>query len=70
MDHAFDPFYTTKEGGTGLGLSIAFQIVNQQGGDLRAENHSGGGARFTLEMPRAPSRPLLEADSIRVGGVP
>ena len=52
MEHAFDPFYTTKHGGTGLGLSIAFQIVAQQGGDLRVENRDGRGARFTLELPR------------------
>ncbi len=51
LEHAFDPFYTTKKGGTGLGLSIAFQIIDQQGGDLRAENRDGGGARFILELP-------------------
>ena len=55
LEHAFDPFYTTKQGGTGLGLSIAFQIVDQQGGDLRAENREAGGARFTLELPAATS---------------
>lgn len=52
LGHAFDPFYTTKHGGTGLGLSIAFQIVDQQGGDLRVENGKERGARFTLELPR------------------
>lgn len=52
LEHAFDPFYTTKHGGTGLGLSIAFQIVDQQGGDLRVENGNERGARFTLELPR------------------
>lgn len=51
LEHAFDPFYTTKRGGTGLGLSIAFQIVDQQGGELRAENREHRGARFTLELP-------------------
>jgi signal transduction histidine kinase len=49
----FEPFFTTKEGGTGLGLSIAFQIADQHGGDLRAENLSQGGARFCLELPTA-----------------
>ncbi len=56
LEHAFDPFYTTKHGGTGLGLSIAFQIVDQQGGDLRVENRDAGGARFTLELPQDPAR--------------
>ena len=51
LEHAFDPFYTTKREGVGLGLSIAFQIVDQQGGDLRVENRAEGGARFTLEIP-------------------
>jgi signal transduction histidine kinase len=51
LRRAFEPFFTTKEGGTGLGLSIAFQIADQHGGDLRAENRSAGGARFCLELP-------------------
>jgi signal transduction histidine kinase len=51
LRQAFEPFFTTKERGTGLGLSIAFQIADQHGGDLRAENKAGGGARFRLEIP-------------------
>jgi signal transduction histidine kinase len=51
LRRAFEPFFTTKEGGTGLGLSIAFQIADQHGGDLRAENRAAGGARFCLELP-------------------
>jgi signal transduction histidine kinase len=51
LEHAFDPFYTTKPKGTGLGLSIAFQIVDQLGGHLMGENRDEGGARFTLELP-------------------
>ncbi len=67
LEHAFDPFYTTKHGGTGLGLSIAFQIVDQQGGDLRAENRDGGGARFTLELPIVPSKTMHSEDVFRAG---
>lgn len=55
LEHAFDPFYSTKREGTGLGLSIAFQIIDQQGGDLRVENRSGGGARFSMEIPETVS---------------
>ncbi len=51
LEHAFDPFYSTKREGVGLGLSIAFQIIDQLGGDLRAENRADGGARFKLEIP-------------------
>lgn len=55
LEHAFDPFYTTKQAGIGLGLSIAFQIVDQLGGDLRAENREEGGARFSLVLPLRPA---------------
>lgn len=63
LEHAFDPFYTTKPKGTGLGLSIAFQIVDQQGGHLMVENRDEGGARFTLELPieSAPPSPGPES---------
>lgn len=51
ISRVFEPFYTTRNEGTGLGLSIAFQIVNGHGGDLRAENVEGGGARFSMVLP-------------------
>ncbi len=72
LAHAFDPFYSTKEGGTGLGLSIAFQIVNQLGGDLRAANRKRGGARFRLEIPLQPppSGGIVSEAEIATGGIP
>ncbi len=48
----FDPFYSTKERGTGLGLAIARRIARSHGGDLAAASPSGGGACFTLTLPR------------------
>lgn len=42
--------------GLGLGLSLALDYQRAQGGDLRAENHAGGGARFILSFRRAPAQ--------------
>jgi C4-dicarboxylate-specific signal transduction histidine kinase len=55
LGRIFEPFFTTKpEGaGTGLGLTISREIVHELGGELRAENHPGGGARFVIELPAA-----------------
>jgi two-component system, NtrC family, sensor kinase len=54
----FEPFYSTKlnRGGTGLGLSISHDIVRRHGGEMRVVSRPGEGARFTVELPRHPSR--------------
>jgi signal transduction histidine kinase/CheY-like chemotaxis protein len=51
----FEHFYTTKPvgKGTGLGLSISHAIVQSHGGTIAADNQPGGGARFTIALPRA-----------------
>jgi len=58
----FDPFYTTKPigRGTGLGLSICYGIVKEHGGEMRAFNHSEGGAVFRVYLPAAaaPAQPV------------
>jgi PAS domain S-box-containing protein len=58
MARIFEPFFTTKPvgAGTGLGLSISHGIIRAHGGDIRAENRPGGGARFWFELPRHPGR--------------
>jgi signal transduction histidine kinase len=40
-------------GGSGLGLSIVQMIARAHGGDARAANDAGGGARVTIELPVA-----------------
>jgi two-component system NtrC family sensor kinase len=61
----FEPFYTTKSigKGTGLGLSICYGIVKEHGGDIYAQNPSGGGATISIRLPAAgqtiaPENPL------------
>ena len=44
----FEEGYTTSATGSGYGLSIVRDIVEAHGGDIRASNGPGGGARFEV----------------------
>ncbi|MFI5345238.1 MAG: sensor histidine kinase [Elusimicrobiota bacterium] len=57
LPRLFQPFATSQPGagGTGLGLFVSRAAARRLGGDLTAENPPGGGARFTLRLPLAPS---------------
>ena len=48
----FEPYTTSKVKGTGLGLAVAKKIVEEHGGNIRAENRPAGGAAFFLRLPR------------------
>ena len=52
----FEPFVSTKEGGTGLGLAVCYRIVTEHGGSLTGDNRPGGGAAFTVRLPRSGMR--------------
>lgn len=52
-DQVFEPFFSTKAEGMGLGLSISFNIVEDFGGKLSAQNHPEGGAVFKVRLQRA-----------------
>ncbi len=48
--------------GIGLGLAICRAIIDAHGGRISAENQPGGGAAFTIELPRANESP--ESDQV------
>jgi two-component system sensor histidine kinase KdpD len=47
--------------GVGLGLAICKAIVGAHGGEIAAANASGGGAEFTVTLPRRPPPDAAEA---------
>ena len=59
LDAIFEPFVQvdqnfTREGqGTGLGLAISRDLARAMGGDITVSSELGGGAIFTLTLPRA-----------------
>jgi two-component system OmpR family sensor kinase len=58
VEHVFDRFYradagrTRDRGGSGLGLAIAASIAAAHRGSLEHSATDGGGATFTLTLPR------------------
>jgi signal transduction histidine kinase len=51
LQRIFEPYFTSKPEGTGLGLSLVKRIVEEHDGTIKAENHPGKGARFTICLP-------------------
>ena len=57
-ERIFEPFYrlpgaSEREGGVGLGLALVKSIAERHGGTVRCEAREGGGACFTVCLPRA-----------------
>lgn len=56
--HIFDRFYradagrSRDRGGSGLGLAIAASVVEAHGGAISYADTAGGGATFTVDLPR------------------
>jgi len=58
-EHAFERFFRPEAGrsrgsGSGLGLAIVEAIAISHGGTVDLESSSGGGACFTVTLPRTP----------------
>lgn len=53
LEHAAEPFYTTRsaQGGTGLGVSISLSIVREHNGTLNYSSLPGNGTTATVQLP-------------------
>ena len=51
LDTLFEPYVTAKKTGSGLGLAIVKKIVDENGGQVWAENIKKGGARIVVRLP-------------------
>jgi len=74
LEHAFEPFYTTRGlgEGIGLGLSMVYGIATQSGGFVDVESEPGRGSTFRVYLPRVPdylARPAIPSGNLPpVGG--
>jgi signal transduction histidine kinase len=64
-EHAFDPFFCGRSAGRGrgLGLPTAWQLVRQNGGELRFAPKDGEPTRFVFTLQRAVEHDLLSLRS-------
>jgi nitrogen fixation/metabolism regulation signal transduction histidine kinase len=60
LNHAFEPYVTTKAHGTGLGLAIVKKMIEEHFGQIKIENNLTGGACITIAIPI--ERPIEHAD--------
>src|SRR5581483_11182091 len=51
LDQIFEPGFTTTPGSPGLGLCVCKKIVEQHGGEIRAESKPQMGTSFSLFLP-------------------
>jgi two-component system, NtrC family, sensor kinase len=65
LEHCFDPFYCGRSAGRGrgLGLPTAWQLVRQNGGEVRYEPTPDGPTRFVVTVPRSVTLEFLDRRS-------
>lgn len=57
----FKPFVSTKQGGFGIGAFEARELVKAMRGKLEVESREGLGSRFTVRLPLAAAKPLMDS---------
>jgi PAS domain S-box-containing protein len=72
LEHAFEPYFTTKKigEGSGLGLSVVHGIIMGHGGAITVQTAPGEGALFAIYLPRLfneAAREITEQENLPKG---
>ncbi len=69
LEHAFQPFFTTKDvgHGSGLGLSMVYGFVKQSGGGIEIASKPGRGSTVRMFLPRARGGPAAMLPQVEHG---